>query len=351
MAHLWIAITAHGYGHLAQIAPLVAALHQQRPSVRITLQSTLPLAVIRSRISAPFTLVDQPADVALPMDNPLQVRWRDGLALYEAFERDYPQHLARQQARLAADPPTVLLADVPWMPLEAAHKMQLPAVGLCSLNWYDILLHSPVGGELSAALSQRLQRVYQQADLFLRPAPSMPMPWLNNAVAIGPLAAQRPRRADDWRQRLGIAAETRLLLMQFGGTGHLTLSGAVPAGWQILTPDVNISPRPGIHHIAADEVLDALASVDALLTKPGYGAFAEAACHGIPVIYVRRDDWAETPHLVTWLAAQQPTAVLEDLTTAALEQALTAVLAQPRPSPLAPTGIAETLAYLEPWLA
>ena len=46
---------------------------------------------------------------------------------------------------------------------------------------------------------------------------------------------------------------------------------------------------------------DILASVDVLLTKPGYGAFTEAACNGIPVLYVRRDDWPEQPYLVDWL--------------------------------------------------
>src|SRR3569832_1811318 len=46
--------------------------------------------------------------------------------------------------------------------------------------------------------------------------------------------------------------------------------------------------------------VDGLASVDVLLTKPGYGSFAEAACNGVPVLYVPRVDWPEEPYLVRW---------------------------------------------------
>ena len=48
---------------------------------------------------------------------------------------------------------------------------------------------------------------------------------------------------------------------------------------------------------------DLLASVDAVITKPGYGTFVEAACSGIPILYVERKDWPETACLAAWLAA------------------------------------------------
>ena len=53
---------------------------------------------------------------------------------------------------------------------------------------------------------------------------------------------------------------------------------------------------------AADlDFSDLLASVDAVITKPGYGTFVEAACGAVPILYLERDDWPETPHLVAWL--------------------------------------------------
>jgi UDP-N-acetylglucosamine:LPS N-acetylglucosamine transferase len=46
---------------------------------------------------------------------------------------------------------------------------------------------------------------------------------------------------------------------------------------------------------------DLLRSVDAVVTKPGYGTFTEATCNGAAVIYQRRDDWPEQDCLIEWL--------------------------------------------------
>ena len=54
--------------------------------------------------------------------------------------------------------------------------------------------------------------------------------------------------------------------------------------------------------ISSPDFVDLLASVDAVVTKPGYGTFVEAACSGVPLLYVDRDDWPETPHFAAWLA-------------------------------------------------
>jgi len=46
---------------------------------------------------------------------------------------------------------------------------------------------------------------------------------------------------------------------------------------------------------------DLLACSDAIIAKPGYGTFVEAAIHGVPVLYLPRPDWPEQPCLVEWL--------------------------------------------------
>ena len=36
MPHLFVSLTAHGYGHLAQVAPVVAELTRRLPGLRLT---------------------------------------------------------------------------------------------------------------------------------------------------------------------------------------------------------------------------------------------------------------------------------------------------------------------------
>jgi hypothetical protein len=361
MPHLFIAVTAHGYGHIAQIAPIAHALCRRIPELRVTLQGTVSRAFVEARMPAGCRYIEQAADVALPMDGPLHARWQEGLDVYTAFDAEHAHHLARQRALLQRDPPDLLLADIPWLPLEAARELGIPAVGLCSLSWYDILAESPVGPRMPVSLIDHMRSAYAGAELFIRPVPSMPMAWLPNGRDIGPIATRRQRDPAAVRERLGISSTARLVLMQFGGAGRLRLGDEqpLPADVHILTPDPAAAagrerfsvvggsgPRRGL------DVLDVLASCDALITKPGYATFAEAACNGVPVLYIPRGDWPEEPYLVDWLADQVPTRAvsLDDLAagriTAPLIDLLEAGVATPAPA----TGVDEAVELLAGFL-
>ena len=83
-----------------------------------------------------------------------------------------------------------------------------------------------------------------------------------------------------------------------------------------------------------------IASVDLVLTKPGYGTFVEAACHGLPVLYVPRDGWPEQDDLIDWLQAHgQCLPVTEDaLRDGEFAQPLQQLLALPKSAPVQPVG-------------
>ena len=71
----------------------------------------------------------------------------------------------------------------------------------------------------------------------------------------------------------------------------------VPAAWNVE------APRHERLRTAGWPFADMLRSVDAVVTKPGYGTFAEAACNGTAVLYQRREDWPEQDCLIEWLHA------------------------------------------------
>jgi hypothetical protein len=355
MPHLHLAITAHGYGHLAQVAPVVTELRRRIPSLRVTLQGDVDSDFAAARLPAGFQQIEESADVALPMTGPLHAKWQAGLALFQRFDAGYEARLAAQETIFHRDPPDLLLADVPWLPLDAARRLDIPGVGLCSLNWHDILVGGPIGGQVPAAMAARMRAAYSNAELFIRPRPSMPMTWLPNGRDVGPIASQGRRDPAGLRRRLGIADDVQVVLMLFGGAGSL----ALPAGWEppddmlLLTPiPAAAEGRDRIQLIPISTLPDTLASCDAVLTKPGYGTFAEAGCAGIPVLYVPRDDWPEEPYLVDWLADRVPIAPLPaaDLAAGAIEQPLRGLIARSPAEPFAPAGVEETANLLQPFL-
>jgi hypothetical protein len=97
-----------------------------------------------------------------------------------------------------------------------------------------------------------------------------------------------------------------------------------------------------------DSYIDIVCSCDALITKPGYGGFAEAACNGIPALYVPREIWPESPHLVAWLEREARCLRLdrEDLDSGNVLSRLEALWALPASPPVSPSGIDEAAAVL-----
>jgi hypothetical protein len=69
----------------------------------------------------------------------------------------------------------------------------------------------------------------------------------------------------------------------------------------------------------------------------------EAACHGLPVLYVSRSDWPEESALVDWLRWQVPAREIAraDLLAGRVGALLAELLAEPRPDPCVPTGAEE----------
>jgi len=356
LPHLLLAVSAHGYGHLAQSAPVIEALTRRIPGLKVTLQGDIDPVFAHYRLPMGFTHLRETTDPVLLMDGPLITRWADSLAEYTRFDAEYERHLKHQMHSLRRLAPDLVLSDIPWLPLDAARQLGIPAIGLCSLSWYDILRECPVRAQVPTALLERLRRIYSTADLFIRPAPAMPMDWLTNARDVGPIAHRRPDRSTTLRKRLGVPADRPLALMQFGGFGGFHPLTQWPEQDQVhwVVRDLRGQQRGDASGLSDHglDLLDLLGSFDLILTKPGYGSYAEAACNGVPVLHVPRPDWPEEPVLNRWIRRQVPTRELSlaDLKAGRLAGPIAELLAAGRPTPIEPSGIAASVELLEPLL-
>lgn len=352
--HLYIALSGHGFGHLAQVAPVLNAFQQRWPRVRVTVQSGLAETVLRQRITGRFECVEGIADFGMVMVDALEAKVSESLAAYRKFHEEWEQRLAWQEAKLRAAAPDGVLADIPYLTLAAAARLGIPSLAMCSLNWADILAgYCPNAADLVELCSPMLS-AYNSAQAFLLPAPSMPMPDLKNSQNVGPIAALGQDRRAEINHQLGLPKGDALVLIGLGGVDMRppleawpTLPGVrwlVPPSWQVRRSDMVDWAK-----LADCSMLDLIRSCDVLLTKPGYGAFTEAACNGIRVIYVARDDWPEEPWLSRWLMAHGNAIKIsrQRLTDGDLAEPLRALLEQPAKSPVVPTGIVDVVGWLE----
>lgn len=342
--HLFVDISAHGFGHLAQTAPVLNALVRETP-LSLTVRCGHARAVLERRIHVPFTHIHEASDFGFVMHDALRIDLAASAARYREMHAHWAKLVENDLRIFEALEIDVVLSNVSPLPLAAAARADMPALALCSLNWADLFQHYfgalPWADEIHATLHS----AYASADRFIRVTPGMPMSSLDNVQIAGTLAAPQPGNKAHVGAVLGAPLSQRWVLISMGGIAHRLPIEAwpripgvhflAPAEWQITRDDCTPCDDQRI------PFAELLASCDAVLTKPGYGIFAEAAVAGIPLLYLRRPDWPEEPYLIAWL--QQHGRALEISPAAAEQGDLAETLATlwrvPAPTPPAADGV------------
>ena len=359
MARLLFAISAHGLGHLGQATPVCNALVVAKPDLALTIWSALPHGTLQQRIHAPFTHIEAACDIGFVMHDALRVDMASSWQRYCEREARWTEHLATACALVCEVQPDLIISDVGEMPLAAGQALGIPTIAMSSLNWADLARAYFADYPDSARVLSRLDDLYAQTTLALRLTPGMPMHGQRekilppvgavsslSRVAMNPLLAAHLPYPDKPRVLIGMGGiETRLPWEQWPAQSAFNLLIA-----NQTTLPANGDPARGI--VDADMLrahygwnfCDLLAGADAVICKPGYGTFVEAALAGTPALYVRRSDWPEQPVLVDWLHAQARCAELSQasLQNGDFTDALAALWEQPKKAPLTRDGANQT---------
>ena len=186
--HLLVYISAHGFGHVAQTAPVLNALSERLPDLRLTLHTAAPLSLLEARISPEFQLSPEAADFGMEMASAMDVLVESSMQTYSAFHQDWNPRVEQEAQTIARLAPDFVLSNIAYLPLAAAKQAGIPCAAMCSLNWADIFNHycGPLPG--AAQIHGQMLQAYTSADAFLRLTPGMPMESLPNLRLIGPVA-------------------------------------------------------------------------------------------------------------------------------------------------------------------
>lgn len=348
MPHLVVSISGHGFGHVAQTAPILNLLHERLPQLRLTVRSSAPLTHLRSRIHAPFDHLPSEGDIGMVMTSALDVHTGHSRAAYERFHADWEARVADEAHLLHQLGADMVFSNVGYLPLAGAQRAGVPNAALGSLNWFDIYRHY-MG---DTAIAAQILACYANADAFLRTTPGMAMASLPNLQPVAVIASVGQNRRDELNRHLRLSEAESLALVSLGGiASRLPMESwpridgvrwLVQESWQVRHPDAIVLESLPL------TFSDLLASCDVLLCKPGYGSFAEAACSGTPVLYVDRGDWPETGALTEWLRRY---GMCHEISRATLERGdfaneLHDLLHAPRATTQHPEGVAQAAEWL-----
>ena len=330
--HLLVAISSHGYGHLAQVSPAINALQDlscatDTAPFELTVRSALPHEQIARRIHRPFDLDIGSDDFGMVMHDALRVDLIQSLQRYDALHRHWDDEVNRLAAHLCAQHVSAVLADAPYLTLAAAQAAGIPAVAICSLNWADILercvaqdpsalQQANLSGARFQTILADMQAAYASAAIMLQPEPAIKTTRFTTQTIEPVVQTPPPPARKHLISAIGqqihvdrLADEPLIVLTSMGGIAlpldprqwpttcrtrpviYIIAGHQTPACPHVVSIDIE---RHGFSHL--------LASCDAVLTKPGYGMFVESRACGKPMLYIDRDTWPESQCLEDWAA-------------------------------------------------
>lgn len=351
MPLIWCAISGHGYGHAAQVVPVLNELARRISGLTALIRTSVPAAFFEGRLDLPWELSQCRQDVGCLQAGPLKIDVAATWAETRGFQADWQARVEAEAGAIQARKPACVLSDISHLAVEAGKAAGKPTIALCNLSWDRVLAMLADPGETEhGRILKAIEASYGQADLLIRLTPGLAMTAFRKIVDVGPVA--RPVTGDRAQVAAAIAAPSRdrLVLVGFGGISleelpfprleemagyQFLVAGPLPKGLRRCHPALSLDLPFG--HL--------LASCDLLLTKPGYNMVAEAVALGKPVVYVRRYNFADEQSLVEYLHrhGRGLELSLHDFEAGHWQPALAAVSDLPEPAspPPPPTGAAE----------
>lgn len=361
MPLIWSAISAHGYGHAAQVVPVLNELGTRIPSLRVILRTNVPRHFFESRLNVPWELRPASLDVGCLQHGPLTMDWDATWQAHRTFHANWHARVKEEALAIREARPDLLIGNIPYLAMAAGAEAGVPTVAMASLNWDDVLReHIDPAQPWQSTILEEMRGAYGQADLLLRLTPGLPMRAFPRIQNIGPIAAPLPPARVHIRAQLNIPEHEALVLVAFGGIRleafPFERMESMP-GLQFLI-DGPVPPHSRrVHSLAtlSERFSTLLSSVDAIMTKPGYGTILEAVAVQLPVVYVRRYNFADEAPIVSYLNQNGRGVELSraDFLNADWEPTFRKALTLPLRSapPPASTGATDAAACLLPFLA
>ena len=299
-------ITGHGFGHAIRSIQVIKSLP---PGLPLILKTTAPERLFREELPGrAFSYVSAEYDCGCLQSDSVTVLRRETLTRYSEIALANAARLPEEAAFLRDHGVRCVASDVPSFPLHAARAAGVPSVAIANFTWHDIYSEY-IETDADAALLRQMASEYAAATvacLTLLNVPTVSDVFPN--VERVPLVARRGQPSREaLAEALGIPPDKRLALLYLGGWG-LDINWPALEQW---TDWVFLLDSPLPHPVANVRAFDArrwryadvAASVDAVISKAGYGTLTECIANSVPLIYLPRYGFREHEALVVGMNA------------------------------------------------
>lgn len=283
-------VSSHGLGHQVRTAGVVCHIPKD---IRLIMRSASETWFRQGHLGRQYEWRQGVFDCGAIQTTSLHVDETATIAEYARISRANTARLDDEVAFLEKNNAKAVVTDVPSYPLAVAACAGIPGVLVTNFTWKDIY------EEFANAPREviiELEEQYCSAMLVLKTPLSLPMTWLPNVKGIPNIVRYPKDVSGELRRFFGIADKRRLVFLSVG-------QWSLPMDWDRLSnfPDVaflafkGTISHPSVYQL--DQVQwpsqHIVRSVDAVMSKAGYGTVTECLAGGTPLIYMPREGFSE----------------------------------------------------------
>lgn len=298
---LYAAITNHGFGHATRTASILAEVKRLAPEVLVILATTAPRWLLESYLHDDFILRTVSFDVGVVQQDSLTMDKAATLEQWRRIRQRAARTIAAETDFLRQNRVGLVLADIPPLASAIAHAAEVPCWMVSNFGWDFI--YRPWGEEFTE-LADWIGEQFSQCDRLFRLPFHESMAAFPHITDVG-LTGGTPRYTTaELRDRFAITTpRERTIMLTFGGLGlsQLPYEGLTQfPDWQFITFDRNAPALPNLLMVGDRQYrpVDVMPLCDRIVSKPGYGTFAEACRLECPIVSITREDFAEAALLI-----------------------------------------------------
>jgi len=292
-------VSAHGYGHGVRSCDIIRAMQRLYPQLTVHVVTDLPLNFLSSHLGPVRVPVRAGSfDVGMVQLDSIRV---DVDATLEKVERLYAgraELVDGESEWLEEQGIGLVVADIPALPLEAAARLGIPRLAVGNFSW-DWIYSGFLGrSERWRPLVDFFREGYSRADLLLRLPFAGPMdafPHIEDIPLVASPGKNRReeiaalKQCDPCRKWVLLSFTTLDLhdeaLPNIERIGDCEFFTVLPLHWQGRNVRALDSGQLAFS--------DIVASVDVVVSKPGFGILSNCAVNRKPLIYADREDFLE----------------------------------------------------------
>ena len=119
MPLIWSAISAHGYGHAAQVIPVLNELGRRIPSLKIVLRTNVPAHFFESRMTVPWELRPAQLDIGCLQHGPITMDWEATWQAHRLFHANWEARLKEETAAIRESGADLVIGNNPYLAMAA----------------------------------------------------------------------------------------------------------------------------------------------------------------------------------------------------------------------------------------